>query len=249
MKIWNKPQSSRTPRALGFTLIELLVVIAIIAILASMLLPALAKAKTKAQGIMCMNNLKQVMLAWQMYQLDNNDKIVESYHGGGTLGFAQDQRNAPWVIGWLDWGTLSRQHQRPLSDRSERLASLPNTLAMQRMFISAPPISWSDARNAPEVGNAECEAFPAISASARATRRLAHGIPITKKSIIWALSFIRVHLRPGSTWMSIRAASTMLVSLIRMYRQSLTCQRTTITELAGFDLQTDTRKSTSGRKS
>jgi prepilin-type N-terminal cleavage/methylation domain-containing protein/prepilin-type processing-associated H-X9-DG protein len=91
--------------ARGFTLIELLVVIAIIAILASMLLPALAKAKTKAQGIMCMNNLKQVMLAWQMYQLDNNDRIVESYHGGGTLAFAQDQRNAPWVIGWLTWGT------------------------------------------------------------------------------------------------------------------------------------------------
>src|SRR6185503_15945191 len=83
----------------------LLVVIAIIAILASMLLPALAKAKTKAQGIMCMNNLKQVMLAWQMYQLDNDDKIVESYHGGGTLAFAQDPKNAPWVIGWLDWGT------------------------------------------------------------------------------------------------------------------------------------------------
>jgi prepilin-type N-terminal cleavage/methylation domain-containing protein len=62
----------------GFTLIELLVVIAIIAILAAMLLPTLAKAKISAQRVACMNNTKQVTLAWIMYSGDNSDVLLGS---------------------------------------------------------------------------------------------------------------------------------------------------------------------------
>lgn len=87
----------------GFTLIELLVVIAIIAILAAMLLPALGRAKQKTQGVYCMNNTKQLMLANHMYQLDNRDTFPMAFHGGYTP--TATDVNKPWVTGWLDWST------------------------------------------------------------------------------------------------------------------------------------------------
>jgi len=79
----------------AFTLIELLVVIAIIAILAALLLPALSRAKAKAQAVMCMSNGKQLALAWILYADDFQDKLPPNVSGAGNRG--------GWVDGYLDF--------------------------------------------------------------------------------------------------------------------------------------------------
>ncbi|HEY4415339.1 MAG TPA: prepilin-type N-terminal cleavage/methylation domain-containing protein [Verrucomicrobiae bacterium] len=122
----------------GFTLIELLVVIAIIAILAAMLLPALSKAKIRAQGIQCMNNTRQLMLAWRLYIDDYNETLLCAYNSGAVPGAAPawvpsnlmlDNANPTAQGNWNYTNTIELSPMWPYTGRSRKIFHCPADLS------------------------------------------------------------------------------------------------------------------------
>ena len=109
----HEKHSNSTPRAPaqsrcagGFTLIELLVVIAVIALLAAILLPALAKAKSQARTTSCLNNKRQLAVAWLMYAQDSRDWLAYNTCSYWYLGSGGGMPDAPnWVTSYMDWTT------------------------------------------------------------------------------------------------------------------------------------------------
>ena len=97
--------SASRQRVIGFTLIELLVVIAIIAILVALLLPSISAAKSKASGVQCLSNNRQLAVAWRMYVDDSNDRLPSAKGGPHA-----------WITGDLDYDPNNRSNWDPTVD-------------------------------------------------------------------------------------------------------------------------------------
>jgi prepilin-type N-terminal cleavage/methylation domain-containing protein len=143
----------------AFTLIELLVVLAVVAVLASMLLPTFSKAKTRAQGVICLNNLKQLGISWLMYADENGDRIPpnEAYW---------DSVAPSWVMGWLSYSSAETDNTNTLFLQQSHLWQYHQSLGAWRC-PGDKSTSRHGGRDIPRVRSVSMNCFLNGDASAR----------------------------------------------------------------------------------
>ena len=131
--------SSKSGPRLGFTLVELSVVLATLAVLAALLYPALAATHPDSQAFQCLNNQRQIMLAWQMYATDNHDVLPPNdwYSGNGSPVAFYERAAFRLELAGRGNGSSSRQYQPPiLTFRSTRfIRPWPSTIIVSEPII------------------------------------------------------------------------------------------------------------------